>query len=242
MQSFRQYKQLRTAVQTQLHAGRVLNTETTKSSVLETKHHDPQSSIDISALRPNPTLEKDPDPIVGWESATDPLNPRNWTLTRRSFIFLILWLNVFAADWGNSNDSQANTKISTAFHVSAEAEALSPALYGLGIGIGALFAGPLTETVGRNPIYVFSRCLHVAWMVGVALAPNFGAQCVFRLFAGLSGSILLSIHAASIADIFGPVQRTVAWPVIAMATFCGTAFAPVVGGWIAQADVSWRCK
>ncbi|EME80065.1 uncharacterized protein MYCFIDRAFT_177049 [Pseudocercospora fijiensis CIRAD86] len=65
-------------------------------------------------------------------------------------------------------------------------------------------------------------------------APNFGAPCVFRFLAGVSGNLLLAIHAASTANIFGPVHRTLAWPVIALASFWGTAFSPV------QTGFDWR--
>ena len=173
-------------------------------------------------------------------SPEDPLNPRNWSMSRRIVIFAILWINVFAVDWASSADSQVDKSIEKAFHVSDEAEALSPSLYTFGLAIGAIAAGPISETVGRLPVYVYSRILHFAWLIGAALAPNFGAQCVFRLFAGLSGSILLAIHAASVADIFGPVYRTVAWPIIALASFWGTAFSPLVGAWISQTKTDWR--
>lgn len=219
----------------------MLNSSINKPSVLESQKGDSQSSIDAGTLHHTASgKEHGSVIIVGWEGVNDPLNPRNWSLTRRSVIFAILWINVFAVDWASSADSQAGTKIAAEFHVSEEAEALSPSLYTFGLAAGSLFAGPIAETVGRNPIYVVSRILHVLWLVGVALAPNFGAQCVFRLLAGLSGSILLAIHAASVADIFGPVYRTLAWPIIALASFWGTAFSPIVGAWIAQSDISWR--
>lgn len=143
-------------------------------------------------------------------------------------------------DWASPADGQTGARIARVFHISEEAEALSPSLYTFGLAFGSLFAGPIAETVGRNPVYVVSRCFHVVWLIGVALSPNFGAQCVFRLFAGISGSILLAIHAASTADIYGPVHRTLAWPVIALASFFGTAFAPVPGAWIYQNDINWR--
>lgn len=236
MQSLIQYRSLRTAVAAQIQTGRVVNHSNAKHSVLEADP-DATSSITTDSLG----KEESNEPImVGWESETDPLNPRNWSLTRRCFIFAILWVNVFAVDWASSCDSQDGSKIAKQFHVSEEAEALSPSLYTFGLAVGSLFAGPLSETFGRNLNYVVSRIFHVLWLVGAALAPNFGAQCVFRFFAGLSGSILLAIHAASTADLFGPVYRTVAWPVIALASFWGTAFSPVVGAWIAQTGVDWR--
>lgn len=244
MQSLRQYRQLRTAIQSQLKQGRVLNSARQRRNVLEAQDDSSgDSSIEtktLHAIRANDSHASFTI-TVGWEGPNDPLNPRNWTLARRCTIFAILWINVFAVDWASSADSQAGSRIAFAFHVSEEAEALSASLYTFGLAAGSLFAGPIAETVGRNPIYVVSRILHVLWLIGAALAPNFGAQCVFRLFAGLSGSILLAIHAASIADIFGPVYRTLAWPIIALASFWGTSFAPVAGAWIAQSSsVDWR--
>lgn len=238
MQSIRQYRALRAAVSAQVNTGKVVNHSNAKTSVLA---NDASSSDNQSTTTDLQERNANQDPIVvGWEGPQDPLNPRNWTITRRCTIFAILWINVFAVDWASSADSQAGATIAEQFHVSEEAEALSPSLYTFGLALGSLFAGPISETVGRNPVYVISRCFHVVWLVGAALAPNFGAQCVFRFLAGVSGSILLAIHAASTADIFGPVHRTLAWPVIALASFWGTAFSPVVGAWIAQTGVDWR--
>lgn len=72
----------------------------------------------------------------------------------------------------------------------------------------------------------------------------------------MGGSIILAIHAASVADLFNIVERTVAWPVIALASFygksllalakhtltlsAGPALSPLVGAWIAQSNISWR--
>ncbi|EME39391.1 hypothetical protein DOTSEDRAFT_91758 [Dothistroma septosporum NZE10] len=236
MQSLRQYRAIKSAVTRQVATGKVVNVSNEKISVL-----DNQASSDSITTTSLDEKEDSQEPIiVGWEGPDDPLNPRNWPIPRRCLIFAILWINVFAVDWASSADSQAGSRIASAFHVSEEAEALSPSLYTFGLALGSLFAGPTSETAGRNPVYVISRCFHVAWLIGAALAPDFGAQCVFRFLAGLSGSILLAIHAASVADIFGPVHRTLAWPIIALASFWGTAFSPIAGAWIAQTGVDWR--
>ena len=268
MQSFRQYRQLRDRV---VIASRPdpLKSSPTNVSSYQTKDierstipYDTLSSTGKSLGNEKSDLENEDEPIiVGWDGSDDPSNPRNWSLARKIWVFIILWINVFAVDWAASADSQAASTISRKFHVSEEAESLSPSLYTFGLAAGSVFAAPIAETVGKNPIYVLSRCLHVVWLLGVALAPDFGyvgivvlscvlpfanfhnlrGQCVFRLLAGLSASILLAIHAASIADLFGPVQRTIAWPSIALASFWGTSLSPVAGGWIAEARATdWR--
>lgn len=95
------------------------------------------------------------------------------------------------------------------------------ALYVIGIAAGALFAGSVAETTGRNPIYIVSRCMHLAFILGSALAPHLGAQVAGRFLAGLGASTILAIHAASIADIFEARDRSLAWPFVASASFFG---------------------
>lgn len=227
MQSVLQYRRIREDVNSDIEYWRAVSKRESSDSL----------SPQVSA---NP-LEASTDPfLVEWSGPDDPLSPRNWSQARRAAVFLIVWINVFAVDWAASADSQANARIAREFHVSEEAETLSPTLYTFGIALGALFAGPLAETVGRTPIYVFTRVLHVAMLIGVALAPNFGAQCAFRFLAGLGASTLLAIHGASVADLYNPVERTLAWPAISLASFLGTAFSPIAGGWIAYSNISWR--
>ncbi|GAB7355541.1 hypothetical protein MBLNU459_g6020t2 [Dothideomycetes sp. NU459] len=222
MQSLRQYRDFERNAKRR-HATRALGK--------------PASALFPGILR---GVEKKEPCMVEWDGPKDPANPRNWPLSKRAGILCIIWLNVWALDWAGSADSQASSKISSDFHVSVEAETLSPALYTFGIGTGALFAGPISESVGRNPIYIGSRIFQLCWLVGAALAPNFGAQCVFRFLAGLGGSIMLAIHAASIADMFSIVERTVAWPLISLASFYGPTTAPIAGAWIARSSISWR--
>jgi MFS family permease len=181
---------------------------------------------------------------VSWGGPSDPINPLNWTQTRRACVFAIIWINVFTANWASSADSEPGMVIAEQFHVSEEAESLSPTLYAFGIAAGALLAGPISNSLGRRPIYIFSRLWNMIWLLATALAPNFASQCLFRFLAGTGGSVLLAIHGASIADLYNPIERTLAWPTIALSSFLGTAISPIVGGWIAQeaekGHMSWR--
>lgn len=80
----------------------------------------------------------------------------------------------------------------------------------------------------------------MVWLIGAALTPTYAGQIALRFLAGLSGSILLAIHAASTADLFGPVHRTIFWPIFALASFWGTVLSPVVGAWISDLGIWWR--
>lgn len=133
----------------------------------------------------------------------------------------LIWINTFTLDWCSSADSQAATSIAAEFGVSKTVESVASAAFVYGVAIGALFAGPISETVGRNPIYLGSRVVHLAFILGTALAPNIATQIACRFIAGLGASIILAIHGASIADLFGPEGRNLAWPFVATASFLG---------------------
>lgn len=151
----------------------------------------------------------------------DPLDPKNWPLVDRCKNIAILSFLIFAQGWAGAAESMANTAASKEFHVSKVAENLSTAMYLFGIGSGSLFAGPVSETVGRNPTYLVSTFCYLCFVLGCALTKTFGGQVVCRYLVGLSSSATLSINGASVRDQFRPVKRAFVFPVIAWANVAG---------------------
>lgn len=58
------------------------------------------------------------------------------------------------------------------FHVSKEVAILGVSLFVLGLGLGPLVAGPMSEIYGRNIIYRVSFALFFLCMFPVAFAPD----------------------------------------------------------------------
>ncbi|KAK6331281.1 hypothetical protein TWF730_004368 [Orbilia blumenaviensis] len=171
----------------------------------------------------------------------DPFNPKNWPLLSRSKNIAILALLIGVQAWAGAAESIANTAASTEFGVSKKAENLSTAMYLFGIGTGCLFVGPLSETVGRNPIYLISTFFYLLFVLGTALTKSFGGQIVCRYFVGLFASGTLGINGASVRDQFRPVKRAFVFPVIAWANVVPPTIAPIVGGWVLEnPNITWR--
>lgn len=59
-------------------------------------------------------------------------------------------------------------------HASEEVTILGVSLYVLGLGIGPLFVGPLSELYGRNVIYQVSYWLFFAFTWPTAFPPDIG--------------------------------------------------------------------
>jgi MFS family permease len=122
---------------------------------------------------------------------------------------------VFVHAWAGASSSLANTKASEMYNVSSVPENLSTAMYLFGIGTGCFFVGPLSETLGRNPVYLSFSFTYLFFVLGTALSPNFGSQIVCRFFVGLSSSATLGINGASVKDMFRPVKIAGWFPILA---------------------------
>lgn len=177
--------------------------------------------------------------VVGYEGGEDNLNPHNWSNARRWYITCSVGLITFIVGIASSIDSIATPLAAKDLHVSELAASLGTALYLVGFGIGALMAGPFSETFGRNPVYIVTLFIFMIWEMATALAPNFGSQITFRFLAGFFGASPLVVAGGSLADVWDPVERTLAFPVFANAAFLGPLFGPVLSGFIGQ-SLGWR--
>lgn len=109
---------------------------------------------------------------------------------------------VFIQAWAGACDSLTNSKASQHYHVSPIAEKLSTAMYLFGIGSGCLFVGPLSQTLGRNPVYLTFSFAYLFFILGTAMSKGYGSQIVCRYLADLASSAALGINGASVGDMF----------------------------------------
>lgn len=151
----------------------------------------------------------------------DPLNPQNWPLISRCKNIAILSFLIFVQGWAGASESMANSVASSKFHVSQVAQNLDTAMYLFGIGTGAPFTGPLSETVGRNPVYLVATFCYLFFVFGSAMATTFGGRITCRYFVGLFSSATLGINGSSVRDQFRDVKRAFVFPVIAWVNVIG---------------------
>jgi MFS family permease len=179
--------------------------------------------------------------VVGYESEEDPNDPHNWSTSRRFACTVPIACIGAVVGFASAVDSPAIPQAAKEFQVSEVVESLATGLFLAGFGAGALFAGPISEAVGRNPVYIATLSLYMIFIMASALAPNIGAQLAFRFIAGLFGSTPLTCAGGSISDLWTPLERGFIFPMFANFAFAGPLLGPVIGGFIAQSSaVSWR--
>lgn len=114
-----------------------------------------QSEESDSNTETSPSPKRDESEVfVEYDSPDDPMNPQNWP-KRTKFLYTCLVTSIgFIVSWASSIDSGAVAPAAAEFHVSDVVESLATGVFLFAFGIGSLAAGPVSETVGRNPVYI----------------------------------------------------------------------------------------
>ena len=91
-------------------------------------------------------------------------------------------------------------QITTEFHISREVATLGLSLFVIGLGLGPMILGPLSEFYGRRPIYIISFGFFLIWLIPCAVAKNVGTELVSRFIDGFAGSAFLSVAGGTVGD------------------------------------------
>lgn len=179
--------------------------------------------------------------VVGYEGPNDPMNPKSWSRTKRFAVTFSVASIGCVVGLASSIDSSAAKAAAAEFHVSEVVESMATGLFLIGFGVGALFAGPFSETLGRNPVYIVTLVLYMIFVMASALSPNIGAQLAFRFIGGCFAATPLVCAGGTISDIWSPMERVYTFPIFAVAAFAGPLLGPIIGGFIVQSPyLSWR--
>ncbi|KAI0721913.1 MFS transporter [Cerioporus squamosus] len=166
-------------------------------------------------------------------------DPKQLKVWRKWLAVLAIASSSLCATFASSVASFTETGLARDLHTVHEVTILSISMYVLGLGIGPLVMGPLSELYGRNIIYRVSYVLFFAFTWPTAFPPNIATYLVFRFITGLCGSAFLSVAGGSVSDLFD--NQTVATPmaVYTISPFIGPVVGPLIGGFIVQ-NTDWR--
>lgn len=108
------------------------------------------------------------------------------------------------------------------FHVSSTAATLPLSLYVLALGFGPVLGGPLSETIGRYPVYLIMLPLGALFTLGAGFTNSFAGLCILRFLAGFFWAPALAIATGSLSETFQPKTRGPASAVFILMPFLGT--------------------
>jgi DHA1 family bicyclomycin/chloramphenicol resistance-like MFS transporter len=104
----------------------------------------------------------------------------------------------------------------------------------LGLSLGALIYGPLSDQYGRKPVLAAGLAVYVIAGVFAAQADELGTLVAWRFLQGLGASSGSVLARAIILDQWRGAQASRALSWMAMVTFLSPVLAPLAGGYIAS--------
>ncbi|HEY7821862.1 MAG TPA: MFS transporter, partial [Acidimicrobiia bacterium] len=109
----------------------------------------------------------------------------------------------------------------------------------LGLGLGQVFYGPLSDRYGRKRPLIAGLVLFTVASVACALAPNFGAFLAMRFLQSLGGSAGVVIARAIVRDLYSSKALAQALSIVVMVFALAPVLAPSLGAALLQLG-TWR--
>lgn len=125
------------------------------------------------------------------------------------------------------------------FQVAQSGIQLTLAAFLLGMSLGPLLAGPISDVLGRRRVIFVALIGFLLFSVACAMAKTADQLVVFRFIQGVAGSSSLVAGRALLADIYRGDMLAKKNSVISMFLALAPMVAPLIGGWLAELS-GWR--
>ncbi len=112
-------------------------------------------------------------------------------------------------------------------------------VYILGLAVGQLAYGPLSDRYGRRPLLVAGLALYTVAGLAAALAPGVRTLIAARLFQALGGCAGLALGRAIVRDTAAPQDAARRLALLNLMVTLGPGLAPLIGGALSEA-FGWR--
>ncbi len=161
--------------------------------------------------------------------------------TGRSFLFLITFLVLLSAFGSFVNDMYLPTlpAMQRAFHCSVSTVQLGLTFGMIGLGLGQLTFGPISDKYGRKPILIGSLALFCVASVVCVYSPTIHFFLICRLFQGIGASGGYFLARTIPADLYDGRQLAKVMALIGAINGFAPASAPVLGGLVAK-SLGWQ--
>ncbi|CUM66164.1 uncharacterized protein PRCAT00003822001 [Priceomyces carsonii] len=183
----------------------------------------------------------DPE-LITWEGKDDPQDPKNWRISTKLYLLLLVSLYALVAPMSSSMLSPAMPQISQAFGIESQViSAMVVSIQILAWAFGPLLIAPFSEDdrFGRKIVLDICVWMSLFFNLGCAFSQNTAQMMVFRFIGGLFGCVPMNVCAGVIADMFDALSRNLALSGYSLAPVLGPVIAPLISGFIIE-HMEWR--
>lgn len=174
-------------------------------------------------------------------TSTTPTSTPGERLDARQYRRLVLVLGILGALGPLTIDSYlpALPHLASNLHATTTQAQLTLSAMMVGMGVGQLVFGPLSDAVGRRRPLLGGLVAHVLASVVCALAPNVWVLLGARLVQGLATASIAVISQAIVRDLFKGMRAAELLSRLALVSGLGPVVAPLVGSGLLT-FTSWR--
>ena len=125
------------------------------------------------------------------------------------------------------------------FRVDAAAAQHSLVAFFIGVALGQLGYGPVSDRIGRRPPLLFGVGLYIIASLACAFAPSLGALVAGRFVQGLGCCAGMVVARSVVRDRFDHQDSARIFSLLTLVLGVAPMIAPTVGGWLVL-HMSWR--
>lgn len=175
---------------------------------------------------------------INW-TENDPQNPRNWTLPYKFYVAFAMGYGAAVVSLFSTSYSVSIPGLQDDFHITKITGLLGITTCLLGMAVGSVFLAPLSETLGRRPVYLLSAGLFTIFVLPCGLVKNIETILISRFFACFFSSALMSNSPGSVNDIVREHHRALALGFWSLGPINGPILGPIIGGFMFE-YLGWR--
>ncbi|KAJ8496947.1 hypothetical protein ONZ51_g803 [Trametes cubensis] len=166
-------------------------------------------------------------------------DPREWSKARKLVVVATVSAASMIAGLGGNIYNPAISQIEQQLHASSGEISLSLSLFIVIQGAVPLLWSALSEFWGRKRVYLASTALCMVGCIVGALSKRIGVLIGMRCIQALGSSAVMSLGAATLADIYEPSQRGTMMGIYYSAPLLGPSLGPILGGVLTE-GFNWR--
>lgn len=170
---------------------------------------------------------------------SDPENPRNWPHWYRIWCITTVSFASWIIVLYSTSYSSSIPWLEEEFQSTKSIILLGMTTYLLGLAVGCFFAAPLSELVGRRPVYLLSLCLWALFIIPCAVAKSFSVILISRFIGAFFGAALISNGPGTVVDVCNPKYLAKGMSLFSIGPFNGPVLGPLIGGFIFE-KLGWR--
>ncbi|BFZ65367.1 hypothetical protein YB2330_006533 [Saitoella coloradoensis] len=198
-------------------------------------------SLSSSSHHKDPTLQTNNAGIIlRPQPSSDPRDPLNWPLRHRDLAFAFLIIHSLVGGGQTPILAAAFPQVSHELGVSLSKISITTGSYMLALGVGSMFASPMSLRWGKRPVWILGIGIMFVSTLWAGFSHSYGSLVAARVVEGFGVSPCECLASPIIADLYFQHQRGFRVGLYTLFLIGGKNLVPLVAAAILEGTGSWR--